>query len=161
MKHLLSPLVILTMIHAASAATPSFPDFDRRAPARAKRASSITAAAPNSCLHRRQYTVEDVQVLSDATVTINRRAGGYTVEAAVPLKTLGFDPQPGKSYKLDLGVIFSDGTGTTRALRMYWVEQGHRPGQRRPRRNHADAQAVGDGAWRRRRHREIPSSNSS
>lgn len=69
----------------------------------------------------RQYTVEDVQVLTDAKVTINRRAGGYTVEAAVPLKTLGFNPQPGKNYKLDLGVIFSDATGTTRALRMYWA----------------------------------------
>jgi hypothetical protein len=71
----------------------------------------------------RRYTVEDVQVLGDAKVTINRRASGYTVEAAVPLKTLGFDPQPGKSYKLDLGVIFSDATGTTRALRMYWANK--------------------------------------
>jgi len=71
----------------------------------------------------RNYTVEDVQVLTDATVTINRRADGYTVEAAVPLKTLGFDPQPGKSYKLDLGVIFSDATGTTRLLRMYWANK--------------------------------------
>ena len=33
----------------------------------------------------RQYTVEDVQVLTDAKVTINRRGNGYTVEAAVPL----------------------------------------------------------------------------
>ncbi len=71
----------------------------------------------------RNYTLEDVQVLTDATVTINRRAGGYSVEATVPLKTLGFDPQPGKSYKLDLGVIFSDATGTTRAMRMYWANQ--------------------------------------
>ena len=45
------------------------------------------------------------------------------VEAAVPLATLGFDPQPGKSYKLDLGVIFSDATGTTRSLRMYWANK--------------------------------------
>ncbi|MCX7429597.1 MAG: hypothetical protein NTY17_01070, partial [Planctomycetia bacterium] len=71
----------------------------------------------------RQYTVEDVQVLTDATVTINRRSGGYTVEAAVPLATLGFDPQPGKNYKLDLGVIFSDATGTNRLLRMYWANK--------------------------------------
>ena len=71
----------------------------------------------------RQYTVEDVQVLTDATVTINRRSDGYTVEAAVPLATLGFDPQPGKNYKLDLGVIFSDATGTNRQLRMYWANK--------------------------------------
>ena len=43
--------------------------------------------------------------------------------AAVPLATLGFNPQPGKSYKLDLGVIFSDATGTTRSLRMYWANK--------------------------------------
>lgn len=71
----------------------------------------------------RQYTVEDVQVLTDAMVTINRRNGGYTVEAAVKLATLGFDPQPEKTYKLDLGVIFSDATGTNRAQRMYWANQ--------------------------------------
>ena len=71
----------------------------------------------------RQFTFEDVQVLSDVKVTINRRASGYTVEATVPLKTLGFNPQPGKSYKLDLGVIFSDATGTTRSLRMYWANK--------------------------------------
>jgi len=62
-------------------------------------------------------------VLGDAKVTTNRRGNGYTVEAAVPLATLGFNPQPGKSYKLDLGVIFSDATGTTRALRMYWANK--------------------------------------
>jgi hypothetical protein len=71
----------------------------------------------------RQYTVEDVRVLDDATVTINRRADGYAVEAAVPLATLGFDPQPGKTYRLDLGAIFSDATGTNRAMRMYWANK--------------------------------------
>jgi hypothetical protein len=71
----------------------------------------------------RQSTVEDVQVLADAEVTINRRANGYTVEAAVPLATLGFDPQPDRQYKLDLGVIFSDATGTNRLLRMYWANK--------------------------------------
>jgi len=71
----------------------------------------------------RNYTVEDVRVLTDANVTINRRADGYSVEAAVPLATLGFDPQPGKTYKLDLGAIFSDATGTNRALRMYWANK--------------------------------------
>jgi hypothetical protein len=71
----------------------------------------------------RQYTVEDVQVLTDATVNIDRRSGGYSLEAAVPLATLGFDPKPGKQYRLDLGVIFSDATGTTRLLRMYWANK--------------------------------------
>ena len=41
----------------------------------------------------------------------------------MPLATLGFHPQQGKSYKLDLVVIYSDATGTTRSLRMYWANK--------------------------------------
>ena len=69
---------------------------------------------------RRKYTVEDVQVLTTAKIVINRRTDGYVVEAAVPLAALGFTPQPGKGYPCDLGVIFSDPTGTNRAARVYW-----------------------------------------
>ncbi|MFM7413090.1 MAG: sugar-binding protein [Planctomycetota bacterium] len=64
-----------------------------------------------------------MQVLGDATVKIDRRSGGYTLEAAVPLATLGFDPKPGKQYRIDLGVIFSDANGTNRAQRMYWADK--------------------------------------
>ena len=71
----------------------------------------------------RHIALDWVQPLEDAEISIVRRGNGYTVEAAVPLKTLGFAPQPEKSYKLDLGVIFSDATGTTRLLRMYWANQ--------------------------------------
>jgi hypothetical protein len=71
----------------------------------------------------RSHTVDSVQVLADVQVTITRRQQGYTVEAAVLLATLGFTPQPGKAYKLDLGVIFSDAKGDNRAARVYWANK--------------------------------------
>jgi hypothetical protein len=71
----------------------------------------------------RSYVVDEVRQLTDAQIKLNRRADGYVVEALVPLATLGLDPQPGKEYKLDLGVIFSDATGTNRAARVYWANK--------------------------------------
>lgn len=71
----------------------------------------------------RSYAVDEVQQLADAQVKIVRRADGYVVEALVPLATLGFNPQPGQDYKLDLGVIYSDATGTNRAARVYWANK--------------------------------------
>jgi len=68
----------------------------------------------------RSHTVDSVTVLADARISIARRGHGYVVEAAVPLKSLGFSPEVGKSYKLDLGVIYSDAKGNNRAARMYW-----------------------------------------
>jgi len=36
------------------------------------------------------------------------------------LADLGFQPQAGKQYKVDLGTIYADPTGTNRAARVYW-----------------------------------------
>jgi hypothetical protein len=71
----------------------------------------------------RTYTAEYVAQLTDAQLGLVRRGNGYTVEAAIPLATLGFAPQAGKAYKLDLGAIFSDATGTNRAARVYWANK--------------------------------------
>jgi len=71
----------------------------------------------------RSAAVDWVEELEDASISINRRGDGYVVEAMVPLKTLGFDPKPGKEYKLDLGVIFSDAKGNNRAARVYWANK--------------------------------------
>jgi hypothetical protein len=68
----------------------------------------------------RSCTVDCVEVLKDAKINLTRRDGGYTVEAAVPLAALGFNPQAGKSYRTDLGVIYSDAKGDNRAARVYW-----------------------------------------
>jgi len=71
----------------------------------------------------RSHTVDSVEVLADAKIHIARHGGRYIVEAAVPLATLGFAPQPGKAYRLDLGVIYSDAKGTNRAARVYWANK--------------------------------------
>ncbi len=71
----------------------------------------------------RKFSVDDVEVLGDAKIVLNRRGDGYGIEAALPLAALGFTPQPGKAYKCDVGVIFSDPTGTTRAARVYWANK--------------------------------------
>ena len=71
----------------------------------------------------RSYAVDEVKLLPDARVKITRHDNGYTVEAQVPLASLNFDPQPGQSYKLDLGAVFADATGTNRAARVYWANK--------------------------------------
>ena len=71
----------------------------------------------------RSTSVDLVKVLTDAQIRIRRRNDSYTVEAVVPLATLGFAPRAGRQYKIDLGVIYSDAAGTNRAARVYWANQ--------------------------------------
>lgn len=59
----------------------------------------------------------------DSLLQVSTAASPRVAYSAEPLATLGFNPQPGKNYKLDLGVIFSDATGTNRHLRMYWANK--------------------------------------
>ena len=68
----------------------------------------------------RSCTVDSVEVVKDAKISIGRGGRGYIVEAAVPLAALVFAPQAGKTYGIDLGVIYSDAKGTNRAARIYW-----------------------------------------
>jgi hypothetical protein len=71
----------------------------------------------------RAEKVADVRLVKDADIRIQRYGSGYRVEAAVPLAALGFAPQPGKTYKLDLGVIYSDANGNSRTARVYWANK--------------------------------------
>ncbi|MFP4056820.1 MAG: hypothetical protein ACLF0G_08120 [Candidatus Brocadiia bacterium] len=59
--------------------------------------------------------------LEGAEVALRRREGGYTLEAAVPLEAIGFQPRPGLITKADLGVIFSDPGGSRNVLRAYYA----------------------------------------
>jgi hypothetical protein len=68
----------------------------------------------------RKINLDWVEQVKDAEISIVRRNNAYIVEASIPLQTLGFNPEAGKSYKLDMGVIYSDPTGTNRAARIYW-----------------------------------------
>ena len=68
-------------------------------------------------------TFDFVAIVPDARVSISRTQAGYKLEAAVPLKALGFAPQPGTISRADLGVIFSDAGGSRNALRVYYANR--------------------------------------
>ncbi len=63
---------------------------------------------------------DSVRVLPDAKIAFARGAAGFTIEAAVPLKSLGWKPEPGSAIKGDVGVIYSDDSGKSDILRSYW-----------------------------------------
>ena len=63
---------------------------------------------------------DSVRVLSDARVAFKRSETGFTIEAAVPLKAIGWKPEPGSLIKGDVGVIYSDDIGKSNILRSYW-----------------------------------------
>jgi len=68
--------------------------------------------------------IDEVRRLDSAKVAIRQDAGEgtYTVEAAVPLKDLGLDGAGGE-YVGDVGVIYADETGKSRALRLYYYNK--------------------------------------
>ncbi|MGC8667119.1 MAG: sugar-binding protein [Chthonomonadales bacterium] len=67
------------------------------------------------------YPVDEVRVLQNASVLIERGAGEYSVRAAIPLADLGFRPEKGNTYRGDFGVVYSDRAGKSDELRMYWA----------------------------------------
>ena len=62
-----------------------------------------------------------MEVLADAQIAIDRSPAGYSVRVAVPLAALRFAPAAGKTYRGDIGIVYSDKTGTIDELRMYWA----------------------------------------
>jgi len=62
-------------------------------------------------------------VLDKAEIKQTKANKGYVVEAAIPLADLGLTPRSGLKLKGDLGMTFSDGTGTDTAVRTYWSNQ--------------------------------------
>lgn len=65
--------------------------------------------------------IDEVKVLGDAKIAIDRYGEGYNVRVAVPLKDLSFTPTPDKTYRGDFGVVYSNKSGTLNELRMYWA----------------------------------------
>ena len=64
--------------------------------------------------------IDEVRILEDAKISIDRWGESYGVRVVVPLKELGFKPEPGKTYRGDFGVVYSDKSGRINELRMYW-----------------------------------------
>jgi len=67
--------------------------------------------------------IDRLVVLGKAHVAIQRDAEGYTLRASVPLSDIGFHPEPGRTYRGDFGIVYSDRAGTTNRLRMHWSNQ--------------------------------------
>jgi len=71
----------------------------------------------------RTLYIDRVRVLTDATIAIQRRTDGYTLEAAVPLGAIGLDPKRTPRLRGDVGRVLSDQTGTRAVDRVYWSDQ--------------------------------------
>jgi hypothetical protein len=71
---------------------------------------------------RTEY-VDVIDRLDPANIGIGRTPKGYAVEAVVPLTLLGVKPQPGKSYKIDFGILSADSSGQSTMVRTYWANQ--------------------------------------
>ena len=61
-----------------------------------------------------------MKVLDGAHIIVDREPDRYTLRASIPLDALGFHPIPGKTYRGDFGVVYSDKAGQTNVLRMHW-----------------------------------------
>lgn len=72
----------------------------------------------------KEYTMDQVEVVAEAKITITLDAGkGYTVQAAIPLASLGLSPSVGKVIHGDFGVTHGDAAGQRTHLRTYWSNQ--------------------------------------
>lgn len=64
--------------------------------------------------------MDRVERLAEAKVAVTRTADGYELEAAIPLERLGRELLAGRTIRGDVGILFSDDTGTECVLRSYW-----------------------------------------
>ncbi|HUW30967.1 MAG TPA: hypothetical protein VM223_05090, partial [Planctomycetota bacterium] len=69
----------------------------------------------------RTEQVDVITVLTDLQAAMKIGGGAYTLEAAIPLKTLGLAPSPGLRRKADLGVLRGDPKGEETRERLYWA----------------------------------------
>ena len=67
--------------------------------------------------------IDQVVVLNGAKIAIDRGNGEYHLRASIPLSDLHFAPRKGKTYRGDVGVIYSDKSGKIDELRMYWANK--------------------------------------
>ncbi|MBN2475475.1 MAG: PQQ-binding-like beta-propeller repeat protein [Pirellulales bacterium] len=71
------------------------------------------------------YEVQSVVILKDARIEtqVDAKDNRYTVEAAIPLASLGLTITPGLQLSGDIGATHGDRAGTDTVLRSYWNNQ--------------------------------------
>jgi hypothetical protein len=74
--------------------------------------------------------IDEVRILEDAKISIDRWGESYGVRVVVPLKELGFKPEPGKTYRGDFGVVYSDKSGRINELEDVLVQSRFGVGER-------------------------------
>lgn len=67
-------------------------------------------------------TIDEVRRLKDCSLKIRREKNAYTLEASVPLSSLGTTEFPGK-LRGDVGIIYGDATGRNRDQRLYYYNR--------------------------------------
>jgi len=67
-----------------------------------------------------RVVMDRVERIVEAKVSVKRTPEGYDLEAAIPLNKLGLEFPVGRTIRGDVGVLFSDDTGTKCLLRRYW-----------------------------------------
>lgn len=67
--------------------------------------------------------IEEVRQLQAVELSIRNEEEGYSLEAALPLKELDFEPAPGERYRFDWGILTTDEHAHTVTGRYYWANQ--------------------------------------
>ena len=62
-----------------------------------------------------------VEVIAGAKVMVNKSAGRYLIEIAIPLEAIGLKPSPGLVLRGDMGFISADAAGQINTARTYWA----------------------------------------
>jgi len=69
------------------------------------------------------YTMDYVDVIPEARISVVKSATGYLVEAAIPWATLAVTPVADLTLRGDIGVTHGDPAGQRTRLRSYWSNQ--------------------------------------
>ncbi|MFZ2657552.1 MAG: hypothetical protein WAX69_21635 [Victivallales bacterium] len=67
-------------------------------------------------------TIDSISMIPDAKIAVIRRAGGFTLEAAIPLSAIHLDPKKSPIVSGDFGRCISEQTGTRTVDRRYWSD---------------------------------------
>ena len=67
--------------------------------------------------------LDRVETMPAVTASVTLATDGYSVQAAIPLATLGLAPKPGLQLRGDVGFITSDAQGMINTARIYWSNQ--------------------------------------
>lgn len=71
----------------------------------------------------KDYTLDSVTRLDGVDIKVTKSSRGYTIEAAIPLASLGLTLKPGMTLRGDIGVTHGDAAGKRTRLRTYWANQ--------------------------------------